>query len=250
VYSTCTLALEEDEGVLDALLKKYPGSIEIKDLKNRLPAPAPGLPSDGVQNFDPAVVSAARLWPHRFGTSGFFAALIQKTGPTPGPVQEPPSRPFVKSGFNALSNREVLSLADLWHQAYEVDLVSLIEIHSLQLFRRQEIIYALPRLYIERFSWLPCQAAGLELGEEVPGALLPAHDWVTRFFKEFKGSRFTLSDEMIPVWMRGGDILDINPGILPKGSLVLVVDAHGNLLGRGKLLSDRIKNLLPRRLVQ
>ncbi|HZW03188.1 MAG TPA: hypothetical protein VFF68_04635, partial [Anaerolineaceae bacterium] len=47
VYSTCTLAPEENEAVLESLLRAYPGAAQIDDLSDRLPAPAPALAADG-----------------------------------------------------------------------------------------------------------------------------------------------------------------------------------------------------------
>ena len=43
VYSTCTLLPEEDELVVDAILREFAGSIEITDAQRLLPFPAPGL---------------------------------------------------------------------------------------------------------------------------------------------------------------------------------------------------------------
>ena len=78
VYSTCTLAPEEDEAVLDALLDRYPQQIAIESVDRLLPTPAPGLTHDGHHAFHPDVSKAVRLWPQLYDTSGFFAALIRK----------------------------------------------------------------------------------------------------------------------------------------------------------------------------
>lgn len=52
VYSTCSMNLVENEGVLEAIMKKYPQSFEILYQK--------------------------RFWPHRDGTGWFFVAKIRK----------------------------------------------------------------------------------------------------------------------------------------------------------------------------
>ena len=64
MYSTCTLAPEEDEAVLDALLNRYPQQIALESVERVLPIPAPGLTHAGEQVFHPDVSKAVRLWPH------------------------------------------------------------------------------------------------------------------------------------------------------------------------------------------
>jgi len=77
VYATCSLAPEENEAVLDAVLGE-------RDDVRVVPAELPGLTVDGGvtawagARFDPAVANAIRLWPHRSGTGGFFAAVLER----------------------------------------------------------------------------------------------------------------------------------------------------------------------------
>ncbi len=263
VYSTCTLAPEEDEAVLDALLQRYPGAFEIVELEGKLPQPAPALAKFGEQDFDPSVPRAARLWPHRYGTSGFFAALLRKTGPftqpsagesgqapgLPGGAQEAPSRPMSRSGFEELSEQEAQAWSDGLMQAYAFDLAETLERSRLALWRRGREVYAIPRLYLERFRELPVQSLGLPLGEELPDSLAPSHEWVARFSGEFLTGRYPLEEEHLRAWLRGEDIRSKPLPGYPTGMVVIVEDASGRLLGRGRVLRDRLKNLLPRRSV-
>ncbi len=256
VYSTCTLAPEEDEAVLDALLQRCPGAFEIVDLAGKLPAPAPALKGYDEQEFDPSVQRAARLWPHRFGTSGFFAALLRKTQPLKtssgdeGPQGENvPSRPMSRSGFEELSEQEAQTWSDGLMQAYTFDLTGVLERLRLALWRRGREVYAIPRLYLERFRELPVQSLGLPLGDELPDSLAPSHEWVTRFSHEFLTGRYLLEEELQQAWLRGEDIRSKPLPGYPTGMVVIVEDAAGRLLGRGKVLRDRLKNLLPRRSV-
>ena len=69
VYATCTLAPEEDEAVIDALLKRYPHQATIEAVDRILPLPAPALTNEGEREFDPEVGKAVRLWPHLYDTS-------------------------------------------------------------------------------------------------------------------------------------------------------------------------------------
>lgn len=77
VYSTCSLEPEEDEGVVDFLLSKYPDArlekVELNGLKH----------SDTILEFEgkkynPEVRNCLRIWPQDNDSEGFFVAKIVK----------------------------------------------------------------------------------------------------------------------------------------------------------------------------
>jgi 16S rRNA (cytosine1407-C5)-methyltransferase len=265
VYSTCTLAPEEDEGVLDGLLAAFPGAVEIEDLASRLPAPAPALASAGEQAFHPAVQRAARLWPHTFGTSGFFAALVTKTaGLPPSPDETAPTRPFERTGLAALSSREAADLAGRLRAVYDFDLTAVLQEQDLSLWRHAPQpgrgfqsgteIFAIPSAYLRRFESLPFQSLGMAVGEEGPEGFIPSHEWLARFRGRFLRGRWQLAHGLLTAWLRGEDIRfeDRQPesrAQYPRGTIVLVEDDQGRFVGRGRVTSERLKNLLPRRFV-
>ena len=250
VYSTCTLSPEEDEGVLDALLKQYPRSFAIDDLSQRLGRPAPALAADGERTFDPAVQNAARLWPQVFGTAGFFAARLTKLAPLERSLsaQEPPSRSLVRAGFEPLERRLAASLLARLNDLYGWDGVSILEQYGLELWRRGAVIYLLPQAYLAQFAAFPVQSLGLVLGEEAPDGFVPSHEWAARFGRWLSAGIYRLPAERLPAWLRGEDIQGRPTTSLPRGSIAIVQDEEGRVLGRGKVLSGRLRNLLPRRL--
>jgi NOL1/NOP2/sun family putative RNA methylase len=76
IYSTCTLAPEENEMVVSYLLENYNCTtlpINIPHLDTR-----PGITNWKDQTFHPLVKNAIRIYPHLNDTGGFFLALIQK----------------------------------------------------------------------------------------------------------------------------------------------------------------------------
>jgi NOL1/NOP2/sun family putative RNA methylase len=79
VYSTCTYAPEENEAVVNAILKEYGDQVRLR------PARLPGLQfSEGLtqwqdQTFDATLRQTLRVWPHQNNSGGFFAALFEKT---------------------------------------------------------------------------------------------------------------------------------------------------------------------------
>jgi NOL1/NOP2/sun family putative RNA methylase len=77
VYSTCTFAPEENEGVLDHVLGTEP--CRLVDLDLPLEA-SPGVTRWRGTEYDPAVARARRIYPHQNDTGGFFCAKLAVTG--------------------------------------------------------------------------------------------------------------------------------------------------------------------------
>lgn len=76
VYSTCTYAPEENEGVLDAVLQEESCSI----VPFELPLQSePGITEWKSDVYDPSVTNAKRIYPHLNDTGGFFCAKFQVT---------------------------------------------------------------------------------------------------------------------------------------------------------------------------
>jgi 16S rRNA (cytosine1407-C5)-methyltransferase len=248
VYATCSLAPEEDEAVLDALLDIYPHQATIEAVEHLLPVPAPALASDGARVFHPQVARAVRLWPHLVDTSGFFAALIRKHDSVDVQPSQPPARSLESAGFVQMGRRETTSVCDRLLQDYGFDLKAMIERQALVLWECGGSIYAIPELFLARFADLPCVSTGMQVGERSAGGFVPSHELVSRFGAQFTGRRLTLADDQVAVWLGGRDLRGVQT-TYALGEIILLEDARGRFLGLGKVLSKRIRNLLPRRLV-
>jgi len=77
VYSTCTFAPEENEGVLDHVLAEESCRLVEVDLPLES---APGVTEWEGEEFDPSVEQARRIYPHQNDTGGFFCAKLEVTG--------------------------------------------------------------------------------------------------------------------------------------------------------------------------
>jgi 16S rRNA (cytosine1407-C5)-methyltransferase len=248
VYATCTLAPEEDEAVLDELLRAYPHQAEIETV-DHLPAltHVPGLLSDGTRPFDPGVHRAIRLWPHLYQTSGFFAARIRKTGSIPVRPDTPPARPWAQTGLVPLARGDrARVIADLL-QGYGFDLEAVVEAQALALWAREGLVHAIPERLAAQFPDLPHAAVGFLIGQWAEGQFIPSHELITRIAARFADRRVPLSDEQAALWREGRDLRDMAGLPYPPGTVILLEDSRGRFLGRGKVLRDRIRNLLPRR---
>jgi NOL1/NOP2/fmu family ribosome biogenesis protein len=77
---------------------------------------------------------------------------------------------------------------------------------------------------------------------------VPAHDFVSRFQSKFVAGTYDLPQDLTAAWLRGEDLRGVRP-TLPLRSVAIIRDDLGRFLGMGKVLADRLKNLLPRRVV-
>ncbi len=248
VYATCSLAPEEDEAVLDALLNLYPRQATIETVDHLLPMPAPALASDGDRVFQPQIGRAVRLWPHLYDTSGFFAALICKQDSVAVQLSSPPARSLESAGFARMSQREMMSVCDHLLQVYGFDFGAVIERQALTLWEHEGAVYAIPELFLAHFADLPCVATGMQVGDLGEGGFVPSHELVARFGAHFSRRRLTLADEQVAVWLGGRDLRGLESHH-PLGATVLLEDKRGRFLGLGEVQGKRIRNLLPRRLV-
>jgi len=76
-YSTCTFAPEENEGVLDKLLARFEGALEVLPLDLPLGKVQSGLPEWEGREFAPELAAARRILPDGV-FEGFFLCLLRK----------------------------------------------------------------------------------------------------------------------------------------------------------------------------
>lgn len=85
VYSTCTLTVEENELIIDKILRKYP--IELVDFAIQIPA-KDGITFYNNQNLHSSLTKAKRILPWEINSDGFFIIKLRKTGETEPPYKK------------------------------------------------------------------------------------------------------------------------------------------------------------------
>ncbi len=89
VYSTCTYAPEENEGVLDSVLRAAPpGSVRVLNVEVPGLLTRPGVEVWQGRRFVPEVALSRRIYPHENDTGGFFVAVLEKLGDESVPAGE------------------------------------------------------------------------------------------------------------------------------------------------------------------
>lgn len=248
VYATCTMAPEEDEAVIDGLLRQFPGGAEIVRV-DRL-RDAPGLITDGARNFAPQTRHAIRLWPHLYRTSGFFAALIRKTESVPVASEPPPLRQWQDGGLLRLRDDAAAQIVNTLHDGYGFDADALIAAYDLEFWQREDRVVAIPARVHALFGTLRHAGAGFLLGQWMDATFIPSHELITRFWDQFAALSVPLNSAQAAQWQQGRDLRDLPALSALPGNVLLFADERGRFIGRGAVQAARVRNLLPRRLVQ
>ncbi len=81
VYSTCTFAPEENEAIINRVLRQFAGALTVEDIALPFANAAAGLSQWQGKAFDPQVQRAKRILPLE-GMEGFFVCRLQKTEST------------------------------------------------------------------------------------------------------------------------------------------------------------------------
>lgn len=249
VYSTCTLTAQENEGVLTAILARFPRQVEILDAHAKVTGASFGLDEYEEMRLPLSVSRAARLWPHNLGTAGFFCAVLAKKDHLP-PANDSRNLRFSppQPRYRALNRAQAAELVAGIHDMYGFSIDQVIAEQSLRVYEINEQIFLMPALLQEKMEGLPWISCGLLLGKKVAGSLQPSHEFVARFGDQFRESVLVLDDQFVESWLRGEDLRGYSSPQTGQGAIVAVRDRLGRNLGRGKLLSDRLKNMLPTRL--
>ena len=246
VYSTCTLAPEEDEAVLDAFLKAHPNLVQVEPSPSRQ-LNAPGLTYFNGRAFDPQVAGSLRLWPHLYGTNGFFAALLTKIGVMPSRTVKQPTREFSETGLTRLSPTQTNQLCGQFQSLYAFNLETVLSEYQCTLYQRAAQVWLIPEQYLNRFSNLPYAFLGFPLGKLIGSKLELSFVMVSRFGDAFNANIFVLPDEYFQDWLGGADLRGLPLDGIEMGTVVAVRDKQGRNLGAGKALPHRLRNLLPSR---
>lgn len=248
VYSTCTLAPQEDELVLARILDQFEDFVRVEDVESRLPAPAPGMRKFNGKPLPEQVSRAVRLWPHTFGTAGFFAARLTKLDELPAAKSGAWRRPPQKLIYTHLTRGNLKGITAQLKDDYGVDIGILVENRHLEAVEHKKRIFLIPVERKGRLDDLACLSSGMELGRQVHADFIPSHEFVSRFGDQFTRGVLILEENYLAAWSRGEDLRGYKKEEFKPGQILAIRDEAGRNLGRGKLLADRLKNMLPTRL--
>jgi 16S rRNA (cytosine1407-C5)-methyltransferase len=253
VYSTCTLAPEENEKVVEYLLQKFPGLAQVVDLSSSFVGAkqAIALGDQGSKML--------RLWPQVFDSEGFFVAKIRKAKSTNFNAQQNRSslKKFnwsQKSKLKPISKKDQQRLADFLALEFGFDL-SLFQGRILtQADHKRQIkvgvkVFIVPEDFESKGQKF--DRAGILLGEIYRHDLRLDHELAVCVGHLFTKRIIELTREDLLIYYQGLDLAKSNYRELQDlNSGQLAVKYEGQVVGLVKIIGSRLKNLLPRKFVQ
>ena len=246
VYSTCTLAPEEDEAVVNALLDLAPNAFQIDQIPLSI-TKASGLTAFQDKTFHPTLKNSWRVWPHVFETNGFFAVRLTKVAEFSSDTTPPPARPFSATGLVPVSPKQSALLNAQIEDLYGVSLIPHLIQNGVILYQRGDSLHLVPKAYLDGFQTLPFHSLGMPFGKVFHGELSLSIDLVNRFGNLITANIWTMPSDKITQWLSGQDLRNLDFQGLKMGTVVVVRDELGRNLGAGKLSANRLRNLLPNR---
>lgn len=215
-YSTCTFAPEEDEGAIAAFLTRHP---EFHVEKADAPWLSPGRP-EWAEPHNPALADTFRLWPHKLGGEGHYAALLKKDGDSSGNSLPAPRE--------EKAPKELLDfLSDLG-----------ISLPVGRIITFGQSLFLVP-MDMPELKGLKVLRPGLELGQAKKGRFEPAHGLALWLESAKISADFPADSKEIRDYLNG----QVIPG-QTKGWTLITVD--GLSLGWAKGSGGQLKNHFPK----
>ena len=78
LYSTCTFSPEENEAVIDAMLRAYPNALRVRPIDLPGIESSPGILSWQGRRYHADCAKTTRIWPQQQNSGGFYMALLEK----------------------------------------------------------------------------------------------------------------------------------------------------------------------------
>ena len=216
VYSTCTFAPAENEGVISRFLHSHP---DFSAAKVSAPHLSAGRP-DWIENPAPGLERTFRLWPHKLSGEGHFAAVLEKSEGADS--RERPASPAEKMPRELEAFQKELSAA----------------LPEGRLISFGQTLYLAPEETPE-LRGLKVLRPGLELGQVLKGRFEPAHAWAL-WLKEAAGMQeLSPEDPAVLRWLRGETLSTDTRGWT-------LITVGGLSLSWGKASGGTLKNHFPK----
>jgi 16S rRNA (cytosine1407-C5)-methyltransferase len=228
VYSTCTLNLNENQGVIKHLLDTFEGSIETVSLSNLFEQADQALTKEGYLH----------VYPQIYDCEGFFIAKFKKTASVTPPKVK---KRLGKFPFQPLSQKESDNVTSALSTSLGVNIPA-----NFNLWQRDNEIWLFPTLIEPLLTKMKFQRIGIKLAETHKKGYRWQHQGVVALSRHDEACAIELNIEEAREWYMGRDI---RPESDNKQGEVLV-RYQGTTIGIGKWVGTRVKNGLPREMVR
>ncbi|PZN13352.1 MAG: RNA methyltransferase [Bacillota bacterium] len=242
VYSTCTFAPEENEAVVDEVVRAAGGAVVVEPLPPGLPG-APGVTAWEGRRFVPEVELCRRIYPHHLDSGGMFVARLRRVGPLPWAADGPAGEGSdAGPGWTEADPDLRARVVDWFRTRYGVDPAAFEGFHAFALGSERGIWLArVPRVP----GWPELRSVGIRAVRAHGVTWKPTSFGLTRFAATARRNVVDLDREELRALLEGRRVAP--PANLPepleRGWVALRYD--GAVIGCGLLLEDRVTSALP-----
>lgn len=228
VYSTCTLTPLENQQVCDYLLEQFPDCIEAQSLANLFPNAEQATTDEGYLH----------VWPQTFDSEGFFIAKFKKVASADNPNQKIKKGAFPFQPFDKKAS-----------QIFSATIKKQFGLSSLSgtLMQRDKELWLFPDGFNAIENKIKYARLGIQLGMIHKNGVRLTHEFATVFGGHCVKNTYALSDQQANDYFQGKDI---RLAEVTNATDEVVLTLCGCPIGLGKWQKNKIKNSLPRDLVQ
>ncbi|MCJ7695499.1 MAG: hypothetical protein MUO40_08735, partial [Anaerolineaceae bacterium] len=140
-------------------------------------------------------------------------------------------------------------LSNYFQDNFGFSISDLLECQKVRLYRRKDLIFTIPSTYLESFQSLPYHTLGMRIGKQIGKEFIPSQEFVSRFGYGFTQGIYEIPSDLVMQWMSGQDLRGLSISNYRNRQIVLIKDPLSRNLGCGRLLPNRIRNLLPMRTI-
>jgi len=233
VYSTCTLTLEENELVVNTILKKYP--VELVEIE--LPVKSqPGFTNYGEEPLNPELRKTHRIVPWESGSEGFFICKLRKIDET----EKMGKTPFKKKNFNFVTadNKKV--------RKYLLNLSGRFNI-DVEIFKNYKYWIKQNDIYFVSSDWTTKnEDAFLRIGTRLGNIDKKDEAHINTLGAQILGGEIydnivEIDTNEIKIYLRGGTIRNVHEPLGQK-----VIKYEGMIVGTAIAFKDGLKSQFPR----
>lgn len=223
VYSTCALNAIENQATCQYLLDLFGDAVEVISLANLFDNAQAATTSEGYLH----------IWPQIYNSEGFFIAKFKKLVATD---LAKPTKFKNKFPFSPLSQK---MLSEVEQHISDFGLQG---IKSSNLYQRDGEIWYFPSHVQQLIAKMKFQRLGIKLFELKPKNIQLEHQAAIMFCQ----SQLALTRDQLIEFLKGRDV-SVNNSDKQKGLVYLGYNSR--TIGMGKWVGNKIKNKLPRTLV-
>lgn len=228
VYSTCTLTPIENQQVCQYLLDSFPGSVEIVSLHALFEGAEKATTDEGYLH----------VWPQIFDSEGFFIAKFKKLERVENSNQKTKKGNFP---FSPAPKKEKQFFDNLISNQFGL------KTYSGNLYVRDKEVWLFPHEATELLEKIKYQRIGILVGTTHKNGIRLEHELATTFGHLATKNTYALSQSQAIEYFKGQDVT-LEENTKNKGEVILTL--CGAPIGLGKWQGHKIKNSLPRDLVQ